>query len=307
MTKSTRQSARQRRGTLKDKLISPTTHDRYTKAVKRHLTFVKRYHKEWPRTKPRLDTVTSEFIEMLWEEDEPLSYASDALSGLQFFMPGLRKHLPCSWRLIGAWKRAEIPDRASPFLPAFAVAVAAFAAFTPSESLAILVGFHALLRTGEILGLQWRHFEINLLQNLGILCLPSTKSGKRRNEVESVTLTDNVLLNLLHLASAHFEPGRFLVERPAGAFRALFEQAVLAAKLPAGTWKPYSIRRGGATQHFREHGSMDATALRGRWANLRTCRIYVNEANASLSHLRTTKAQDRHHRLLEKNCLDRLC
>ena len=43
---------------------------------------------------------------------------------------------------------------------------------------------------------------------------------------------------------------------------------------------PYSLRRGGATSDFRSHGSLDKTADRGRWGNVRTCRIYVNTALA---------------------------
>ena len=32
------------------------------------------------------------------------------------------------------------------------------------------------------------------------------------------------------------------------------------------------------TQYFLETGSLDQTAVRGRWQNVKTCRIYIDEA-----------------------------
>ena len=42
----------------------------------------------------------------------------------------------------------------------------------------------------------------------------------------------------------------------------------------------YSLRRGGATWHFHHHGSLDRTAVAGRWAQVNTARIYIEGAAA---------------------------
>ena len=57
-----------------------------------------------------------------------------------------------------------------------------------------------------------------------------------------------------------------------------FKRLCTDTRLLALSWRPYSLRRGGATAHFLEHGSLDKTAVRGRWPSTKTARIYINEA-----------------------------
>ena len=40
-------------------------------------------------------------------------------------------------------------------------------------------------------------------------------------------------------------------------------------------YKPYSLRRGGATTAFQETGNLGLVALTGRWQNQATARIYI--------------------------------
>ena len=54
------------------------------------------------------------YIELLWEEGEPKSWASYTLTGAQHFAPRLRRHIPAAWRLRAAWDRLELPARAPP-------------------------------------------------------------------------------------------------------------------------------------------------------------------------------------------------
>ena len=55
--------------------------------------------------------------------------------------------------------------------------------------------------------------------------------------------------------------------------------------LPALSCRPYSLRRGGATAHFLEYGSLDKTAIRGRWSSTETARIYTKEAVSTLAQI----------------------
>ena len=51
-------------------------------------------------------------------------------------------------------------------------------------------------------------------------------------------------------------------------------------------FRPYSLRRGGATAYFRATRDMGATIERGRWATLRVARIYINDGLAKEVELR---------------------
>ena len=75
-------------------------------------------------------------------------------------------------------------------------------------------------------------------------------------------------------------------------FREVFRALVAKVGLPPEDWQPYSLRRGGATADFRHHGRMDLTMIRGRWANQRTARIYVNDALAALAELKAGAARE---------------
>ena len=54
----------------------------------------------------------------------------------------------------------------------------------------------------------------------------------------------------------------------------------------------YFLRRGGATEMFRDSASFDAVADRGRWRNVRTCRIYIDQA---LQEAAALKPEDEKH------------
>ena len=40
-------------------------------------------------------------------------------------------------------------------------------------------------------------------------------------------------------------------------------------------FRPYSLRRGGATAFYRRTANLQATVERGRWAHVRVARIYI--------------------------------
>ena len=50
-------------------------------------------------------------------------------------------------------------------------------------------------------------------------------------------------------------------------------------------YRPYSLRRGGATAAFRSGLAWQAIAETGRWSSLATLRIYVTEAVAELTRI----------------------
>lgn len=54
---------------------------------------------------------------------------------------------------------------------------------------------------------------------------------------------------------------------------------------------PYGIRRGGASWHFLETASMDATLHRGRWSCVKTARQYIDQGTLAIAKILWTPAQ----------------
>ena len=109
---------------------------------------------------------------------------------------------------------------------------------------------------------------------------------------ESVVLTDKILIQYLHVLLPRILPGERLWPKDSQSFRMQFRLLCTDARLPALPWRPYSIRRGGATAHFLQFGSLDKTAVRGRWQSTRTATVYINEGIAALTSIVTTPAQN---------------
>ena len=119
------------------------------------------------------------------------------------------------------------------------------------------------------------------------------------NWAESVVLKDPVLIQFLHVLLPRILPGEHLWPKDSQSFRTHFRKLCTDARLPPLPWRPYSLRRGGATAHFLQFGSLDKTAVRGRWQSTRTARLYVDEGVAALAlSTVSTPAQERHIRSL---------
>ena len=71
-----------------------------------------------------------------------------------------------------------------------------------------------------------------------------------------------------------------LFNGPPSRFYALYKEAVFHFRLRHPRPTPHGIRRGGASWHFNLKGSFDSTIEHGRWASVKSARIYINEAAA---------------------------
>ena len=103
--------------------------------------------------------------------------------------------------------------------------------------------------------------------------------------MEAVVIRDAALIRMLKVTLAPLKETDPLLNMDYQTLRSTFMEAVEASRLPRMAWKPYSIRRGGATADFLHHGSFDRTANRGRWSSVKTARIYINESIAELGNI----------------------
>lgn len=191
----------------------------------------------------------------------------------------MKRRIPHAWRLFSTWRRLEIPARAPPLTQRIVRGLAAYEMILGNFEMSalLLLSFHCLLRTGELLALN--PSDLLLGEDSGIVSLQSTKSGKRNAATEAISITDTVTLeavrNLLACRKALTSGSFPLWNGSPAAFRRRFAQLCNIFGLDHLQFRPYSLRRGGATDLFQQTQSMEAALIRGRWESSRVARIYI--------------------------------
>ena len=63
----------------------------------------------------------------------------------------------------------------------------------------------------------------------------------------------------------------------------MFNDTIFSLGLSEYQYRPYSLRRGGATFYFQRHGQLDCLLIQGRWQSSKTARLYINSGLATLA------------------------
>ena len=135
-----------------------------------------------------------------------------------------------------------------------------------------------------------KHVFIESPKKPAVVSLGLTKGGKRMGASESVSISVELLLQWLKAWKRVTSPDKSLCGTPAQ-WRGLFSQCVTAVGLDEFMFRPYSLRRGGATYWFSKHGSLDRVVVLGRWQAQRTARMYINEGLAILAEMTFPESQ----------------
>jgi integrase len=270
---------------LQDVGITRATLDRYFLAVSRLKPILEQVSSE-----TELDDNISQWVQDEFEDGCPLHMVGDALSGLHYFEPFTKGKLIKSWRLYSIWRRYEVPCRAPPLTQDLVLAMAGLSLSNGELAMAglLLLGFHCLMRTGELL--QLRPCDFILDKQGGLVSIPSSKSGVRQNTRESVSIHDTITLQTVdamvdvrRCQGFHNTP---CWDRSGSAFRNLFRRLLVQLEVAELNFRPYSLRRGGATYEMQSHGLMERTLIRGRWKNSNVARIYISDGLSMLPRLR---------------------
>ena len=254
-SKEGRKAERKKLGSLKSLTVQPRTRERYSLGLQSFFDFLKLEGLELPSKRDHMDALVGDYLEHLWADGEGRAAASNFLAALQDFDPKLRGQLPMSWRLMRTCATNEVPNRALPLTEAVLKAMVGWAFFHEHHKfgLSLLVAFYGLLRTGELLGLQAWQVHMTSSSQPAVLSLGLTKSGKRQGAAESVTLTEKPVLQLLWQWKANASTYEFLTPKP-HVWRQLFQECLEGLKLQEWNFRPYSLRRGGATSFFVKVG-----------------------------------------------------
>ena len=281
--------AKQRRalGTLRNLTVQPATKRRYDRALDSFFQFLRSNNLKLPASKAALDPLVCDYIEHMWSSGMGRGQANDTVAAIQDQQPGVRGHLQGSWRLLKTWSINEIPNRAPPLPESAVLAMAGWAFFKGHYSfgISLIIGFYTMLRSGELLALKASHVLCSSKERQALISLGFTKGGKRQGAAESVILGMDSAVSLTRRWRSLCSPSTPLVTSPVQ-WRALFSECLTSLGLESFGFRPYSLRRGGATWWFSKHQSLDRILIQGRWAALKTARIYLNEGLAMLA--RTT-------------------
>lgn len=271
---------------LRSFTIAPSTRERYEVAVLQVLPYLEAEGIE------HADHLLCEWMELEWARGTAVNSIADTLSGLHYFLPELKGNLRLAWRLFRSWRRVEVPTRAPPITLLIITALVARAVELCEISFATLIsiGFHALLRTGELLALQYGDFEFN--SQCGVVTLKSSKSGLRRGMEEAVAIRDGLSLSLLRTLFCLRQPSRGdkLWPHSGQSFRDKFRQLLRFFNIEHLEFKPYSLRRGGATYLLQEGVPLDTILIRGRWHSLAVARLYLEDGMAQIPNIRIAPA-----------------
>ena len=232
-----------------------------------------------------LDRHLCAYVENLWTEGDQKAWASDAISGVQHLLMS-RRCFPNAWQLVSVWSRNEMPARAPP-LPASILMAMAGLAYGDGDigiCAGLLLGYHCILRTAELCGAEVGHIRLGD-ELKGVIALPLTKIGQQRGATEMVTIDDQQVGHFVALAQGGMPPTAPLIRCTTAQFRRCFDGYLERLKLTHAGYRPYSIRRGGATHDFRSTGDVTHTLFRGRWASTRVARIYITDGLAVLDDI----------------------
>ena len=274
--------------------MQPATRRRYNLATDAFLQFLKDEQLVLPKQRNLVDPILCDYLEHLWASGAGRGQACDTLAGLQDMQPNLRNHLPGAWRLLKTWSINEIPCRAPPLPEHLVQAMAGWAFLKGHNSFAIslLIGFYSMLRTGEVLGLCNNHMLSDARDSQILISLGLTKGGKRHGAAESVVLGYEPVVLLVQRWKSIAKTCSPLVPS-APKWRALFNECLEALGISDHQFRPYSLRRGGATFWFSRHQSLDRILVQGRWHTQKSARLYLNEGLAVLATMRLPRTDPR--------------
>ena len=282
MVKRPNRKVKVRKAHVKYESIRASTVVRYKVAVRKFFAFLAMFHLAIPGSFEDLDSQAGEYINFLYLDDRPLSWANDFLCGLKRLYPRSRRHLDTASSWFRFWQKGTVRHRALALTGELARAMAAIAFLESNRQLgtAILLGFVALLRSGELVALKKEDVTIMQRGAVAAISLPASKGALRSGNPELVLVYDRSVVQLLSALQSELEDGALFFP---GGWSKLAEGLRSLARvfgLPGDAITPYSLRRGGATWHFQTYCSYDATQEAGRWQERRTAKIYVDLAVA---------------------------
>ena len=264
------------------------TQRRYNKAVEKFFIFCTFFHGSQPNSGEKLNFLLSEFVNHLWQDDEPYQNAVDAVAAVRRYLPTYRSHTSTAQAYLRNWGRTRMVRRALPLPLSALLGVVGHAALYEdwATAAACYIGYLCLLRTGRSSRSRYGTWSITRSLANRSCASPDSKGAKRKDVSEFVLVHHPVARQLLRIMMA----GKSLDDSVFGLTWASLARGLGASAAAVGIHDAglsgYSLRRGGATFHFTRFASLDATTSYGRWQLAGTARKYISQEVADSEEVR---------------------
>ena len=290
-TKRERQEERKKVGKLEDAIVKSVTAERYQQSFEQFLSFTNLTKAQVRAFPERIDERLSEYIENLWTDGEPKSYANYVVAAVQYFAPECKRKLTKSWKLVSTWNKIELPARVVPISAEILLAIAGLFMKWQWHKLGLMlvVAYSTFLRTGEIFRIRRENVVFGAGNQPAVIFLQDTKTAQRKQILwEKVLVKEPLAVDCLRALCLSCSSPQLLVQDSIFQFRRLWKQAVVELQLSQWKILPYSIRRGGATSAYKRGMSFEELMQQGRWSNVATARIYLDEGLQELQNFSLT-------------------
>ena len=285
---------------LKFKGINRKTARLYQREIHRFFIHLEKTDTAFPSDTEQLDSIVSEYVNHLYQEGDSISHAGWLLSGLRRFIPSLKGRLPVSSQYYSNWVRDHLPSRAVPMPWSVLKALVATAWKLQhfDLGLCLLLGFVFYLRTMEMITLRLADVVVDSGRGQVILCLDNTKTSGPFSQ--SLVLRNHRLARIVSYGCQRLRGRQALWPFSILAFRNSFTCLLQHYDLLEFRFSLYSLRRGGATFSYASSHDLNRVVLQGRWKDVKTARLYLDDARATLvrlalspSHLRALATANR--------------
>jgi len=212
-----------------------------------------------------------------------------ALQGLGEKKYHLLGNLKPVWRIVSSWERGEPVEMRTP-MP-FSAWRAMFATSVIwrwyAFGVLLAIGFHCLLRPGELLLLTWA--DVMLSDDLtdcdgsGAVAIGRPKTRFSGGRIQHVLILCRWLGWYIAAVRDAFKPKPTdrIFPFTYACLLARWNELLHALSLPTA-WTPSSLRAGGTTHYYRSGAHLEWIRLRGRWKVATSLEHYVQEAVAWL-------------------------
>ena len=184
-----------------------------------------------------------------------------------------------STRLLVAWDKCELSTRAPP-LSTFSLAALAdkaVALHDRPQAISLLLEFHCMLRTGDLLKIRKMDLSFMEQHSRGIVVLHETKSVQRTASSETVVIFNAYLVRMLAIVCRNLAPAEFLVES--------WTPKVQLVTLQPPARSGYNTFLFAARSVGSHHGPR-------KWASAKAARLYIGNAIKRTCHRMSAKS---HH------------
>ena len=160
---------------------------------------------------------------------------------------------------------------------------------TNMGSLAVLLalGYHCLLRPGEMCRLERRHVRlpgnVGWHSSVGMVVITDPKTARTAARVQHVVIHDRLVLLLCQAFWGRLLPHQPLSPGNIRGLEGWFRWAMVSLGLKERQFTPAGLRAGGATHDYLAGSPVERLMWRGRWAALSTLKHYVQECASVLA------------------------